>query len=282
MRVAALTMVYNEPVWARVWVRHYSAQVGAEHCVVLDHGTDDGSTDRLGETGVAVERMRRTALDEVARAALISDCVRELLRRYDAVVHTDADELLIAAPGLGDLRRYAAGAFGVAGAGPVATAVGLDLQHLPDEEGALDADAPIGAQRQWVRFSGSMCKPALVREAVRWSPGFHACDAPRAVAPLYLVHLRYADLGAGLRRLARTRGQTFAGADVNLHQRVPDAAFEAMVRAVAGLPRVEGELAALAAPMVARMMEGWARGEEQLGLSGDALWRLPEAMRSVL
>ena len=106
MRVAALTMVYNEPVWARVWVRHYARQVGAAHCLVLDHGSDDGSTAGLE---VAVERVRRSTLDEDARARLVSDCAAVLLRSYDAVVHTDADELLIADPlRYADLRAYAA------------------------------------------------------------------------------------------------------------------------------------------------------------------------------
>ena len=148
MRVAAVSMMFNEPIWARVWVRHYARQVGLENCVILDHGSDDGSTDGLG---VRVERMRRSVLDEDSRAAVVSDCVRELLRRYDAVVHTDADELLIADPArYADLRAYALAA------PEVTTAVGLDLQHIPDEEPALDAAARLGAQRRWVGFSAAM------------------------------------------------------------------------------------------------------------------------------
>ena len=48
MRVAALTMMHNETVWAPVWARHYAREVGAENCLVLDHGSTDGSTDGLG------------------------------------------------------------------------------------------------------------------------------------------------------------------------------------------------------------------------------------------
>ena len=48
MRLAALTMAYNEPVWAAVWARFYARQVGAENCFLLDHGSDDGSTEKLG------------------------------------------------------------------------------------------------------------------------------------------------------------------------------------------------------------------------------------------
>ena len=273
-------MMHNEPVWAGVWARHYAREVGAENCLVLDHGSTDGSVAALGQLGVRVERVERGALDEDARATLVSDVVRELLRRYDAVVHSDADELVLADPArFVDLRHY------MAEAPEVATAVGVDLQHMPDEEPTLGAEelrpGDVGRQRRWVRFSAAMCKPVLVKRAVRWRPGFHSCDAAPVFGALMLVHLRYADLGAGLARLARTRGQAFARADTNPHQRVEDGEFEGMMRAISRLPR-EGEAVlggALMAPWVARMREGWARGDGQLGLAGDALWALPEGVR---
>ena len=99
---------------------------------------------------------------------------------------------------------------------------------------------------------------------------------------MWLVHLRYADLGAGLARLRRTRGQAFAREDANPHQRVPDEAFEEMVRAIARLPRVCGELAGLAAPWMERMRAGWQVGDGQLSLAGDALWELPAGIRMAL
>ena len=269
MRVAALTMMHNEPVWARVWARHYAREVGAENCLVLDHGSTDGS---MLDLGVRVERVERGALDENARAALVSDVTRELLRSYDAVVHSDADELVLADPGrFSDLRDYASRA-------PlVATTVGLDLHHIPVEEGGLRAGEMLGGQRRWVRFSAAMCKPALVQAPVRWRPGFHACNAAPVFGALYMIHLRYADLGAGLERLRRTRAQAFAQANANPHQRVGDEAFGDMMRAIARLPRA-GEAVmggAAMAPWMMRMRDGWARGDGQLALAGDALWALP-------
>ena len=274
MRVAALTMMYNEPVWARVWARYYARQVGAAHCFVLDHGSDDGSLERLG---VRVERMARSALDEDARAAVVSDRARALLRHYDAVVHSDADELVVADPErFGNLVAFAAQA------GLVTTTLGLDLQHLPGEEGALDPARPLGEQRRWARFSSAMCKPVLVRTPVRWSAGFHTCDAAPVFGGLYLVHLRYADLVLGLRRLARTRGQVFATEATNLHQRVGDGEFEGMVQAIATLPRADGELDALAEPLLARVQAGWRQRGELLGLAGDELWRVPDRVLALL
>ena len=270
-------MIFNEPVWAPVWARHYARQVGAENCFVLDHGSTDGST---AELGVRVELVERTSLDEEARAALVSARVATLLDDYDAVVHSDADELVIADPErYSDLRAFAADA------PDVATMIGLDLQHLPEEEAPLETRQAIGAQRQWVRFSAAMCKPALVRRTVRWQPGFHGCDAAPLFAPGFLVHLRYADLGLGLARLERTRALRFANPQTNLHQRVPDREFEGMVRAIAQLPRKAGSLdmaSGLVAPWLSTMRAGWARGDMQLSLAGDALWQLPGSMLAAL
>ena len=49
-----------------------------------------------------------------------------------------------------------------------------------------------------------------------------------------------------------------------------------MVRAVACLPRVEGELEALVEPWKWAMEVGWKRKDRQLTLYGDALWALPQ------
>ncbi len=281
MRVAAVTMAYNEPVWAPAWARHYAAQVGAENCLMLDHGSDDGSTDGLP---VQVRRLERSPLDEVWRVEQVTAAVSELLGRYDAVIHTDTDELMLADPAqYADLRAFAA-----ATPHPVVTAIGLDVQHLPDEEPALDPAAAFGRQRSWVRFSAAMCKPALVRHAVAWAPGFHCSDAPMVTSRLFLLHMRYADLGLGLRRLARTRGQAFASAATDTHQRVPDAEFSNMMDVVAGLPRRQVSFNPDVAPLgtwLDRVRASRAAREDELykldlSLSGEELWQLPERFRA--
>ncbi len=277
MRVAALTMAYNEPVWARVWARYYARQVGAAHCYLLDHGSDDGSTDGLA---LNVEWLGRSPLDEVARAALVSERAAALLQSYDAVVHSDVDELVVAAP-----ERYSdLVAFAGAAAEPVVTTAGLDLQHLPDSERALDPKRPLGGQRRWVRFSAAMCKPAFIRREVAWEPGFHGCDAPMVVGDLFLIHLRYADLPLGLRRLARTRGQAFADAEVNPHQRVSDAEFAGMMRGIAALPAERFVLDCGCLPLAGWLGEvkhAREAGAPALTLAGDRLWSLPDRVRAL-
>ena len=198
----------------------------------------------------------------------------ELLEQYDAVVHADVDELVIADP-----RRYRdLRAFAAATPAEVVTAVGLDVQHLVGEEEPLDPARPIGAQRRWVRFSAAMCKPVFVRRPVRWAPGFHRCDAKVQTGGLFLLHLRYSDIGLGLRRLERTRGQAFATPETNPHQRVPDREFEEMVASIAQLRRAMVAFETEVGPMaewVRSMVDAREQGKAWMSIAGDQLWELP-------
>ena len=228
-RVAALTMVRDEAALLPLWCQHYLRQVGAGNLYVLDHGSRDGGTAGIP---AQVTPVPDGPLDEALRLDRVTEAVRGLLGAYDWVVHSDVDELVLADP-----RHFPALAdYAAAEPSPAARAVGLDLHHLPDDEPPFDPGRPLGAQRRWVRFAASMCKPALVREAVRWTPGFHASEPQGRFGALYCVHLRYMDLEMGLARLARTRARA-ALPGTNPHQRVLDAQFEAMMRSIAALPR---------------------------------------------
>ena len=283
-RIAAVTMVYNEPDFLPLWRRHYARLVGAEHCHVIDHGSDDGSTAALG----AVNRLRlpRSPQDDVRRARFISRFCAGLLEWYDWVIYTDVDELLIPDPRLyPDLASFCAGA-----RAEVIHAIGLNLHHLP-EEPPLDFSRPLGPQRRWVRFSGAMCKPALIRRAVNWAPGFHGADAEVTFAPLYLVHLRWFDRDLGLRRLAKTRAMPWADAAAAPWQRAPDHAFEALFSVFASMPRVEVVDFSLAAPPIAEALAalratGQGRADTpypfDLDFNIDALWPLPARLRDAL
>ncbi len=275
MRVAALTMVYNEPLWAPVWARHFAAQVGAPHCYMLDHGSSDHSLAAIAPP-INIEHLPRSMLDEEWRAGVIASRVTRLLQDYDAVFHTDADELLVADPA----RWCSLAGWASEDQPAVVTAAGFDVQHIPGAEPALDPTQPMAQQRTWLRFSASMCKPAFTRRTLRWSPGFHSADAPLVCAGLYLLHFRFADLDAGLRRLARTRAQAYARPEDSRHQRVPDDEFSAMLHAIAQLPRREEPITMDAAPLrpwLTRLFQDRLEREGDrykldLSLSGDELW----------
>ncbi|MFT9364188.1 glycosyltransferase family 2 protein [Gluconobacter cadivus] len=278
--LAVVTMVYNEPEHLQVWRRHYGAQVGESACYIIDHGSDDGCTTHLGQVNVV--RIPRSPQDDERRTRAVGKFCDSLLEWYDSVIYTDVDEILLADPAfVPSLTEFA-----LLNRSPVVTATGFDVIHRPDEEGPFDYSRPFSLQRRHLRFSSAMCKPVLTRIPITWAPGFHCCEeaVPSLAAPLFLFHLRYADLGSGLARLERTRRQPWVSEDVGRHQRLDNADWENMLLGMAGLPRTESTLD----NRDARLMQWRQQVEDStqtrlndlyrldLHLSGTELWRLPD------
>lgn len=200
MNVIAITMAYNEGRMLRRWLRYYASQLGAENLLVVDHGSDDGSTEAIAPASCI--RLPRTPFDDGKRAGFISELASGLLGYYDAVIYTDTDEMLVADPdrfsSLADyVSRMQADAV---------RATGFEVFHNLDCEGPLDDDQPVLSQRSFAHFSSAYCKPLVHRSPVRWRPGFHACDKRALANPaLLLFHLRSVDEGAMRDRLGEYR-----------------------------------------------------------------------------
>jgi hypothetical protein len=204
IRICAITNVYNESFNLPIWRRHYGAQIGEQNCIVVDNGTDDGSTLQLGLCGRV--NMPRTPFSDHQRAKFISELATSLLSTYDVVLYTDCDELLVADPAkFANLIEFCETL-----KTPCATATGLNVVHHLDHEGAIDGTRGILQQRAFVQFVSPMCKSLIVREAVSWGHGFHSCSLPPALGDLFLFHLRWVDLGECLRRLTITQKIQFA------------------------------------------------------------------------
>ncbi|MDR6181781.1 glycosyltransferase family 2 protein [Asaia bogorensis] len=282
--LAAVTMVYNEPVFLPVWLRHYGTMVGPQCCYVIDHGSDDGSTTSIGANRLKIPR---SAQDDARRARAIGAICAGLLEWYDAVLYCDVDEMIVADPAcFGSLM-----ALSEARQAPCLTATGFDVLHKAGSEPAADFTRPLSEQRHLLRFSAAMCKPCLIRSPVTWSPGFHSIkeSLPSPDPALMLFHLRYTDLDVGLDRLRRTRAQPWCSDDAGSHQRMGDDAWRAMLASMAGLPEeaatLESNDTALRAWRERINREALERAHDpypvDLSLSGDRLWPLPERFRGL-
>lgn len=213
-RVAVITNVYNERFNLPIWLAHYGSQVGIENCVVLDHGSDDGSTADLGGAGF-IRLPRGKVFNERHRMSLINNLANSLLGYYDAVIYTDCDEMLVADPEkYENLVDYAKKM-----KRPVVHAIGLNVRHDIAAEPALIAGKRILDQRTLVQFVSPMCKPLVIKRPVSWGGGFHSCDQPPHFNDLYLFHLRHADMDEALARLRITREIKFAREGGGLHHR---------------------------------------------------------------
>jgi hypothetical protein len=193
-KVAVVTTVADEAFFLPIWLRYYGQFVGPEDLYVLDHDSSDGSTDGPGFVRVPIH-------NPVTDWAWLRDVVQaqqhELLTRYDAVLCTDVDEIVIPDPAYGDLASY----FDEFDTDFV-TCRGWEVLHDPEGEAPLKADAPILAQRRWWFRHPIYDKPLLARVPMRWVGGFHARtdgevnDDPR----LFLVHLHRVDRDRCLER----------------------------------------------------------------------------------
>ena len=278
-RVAVVTMVYNEPEYLPIWCSYYGAEFGPEHCYIIDHGSDDGSTDGL--TGFNVIRIPRTPKDNDKRARFMSQFCGSLLEWYDLYVHVDIDEILVPV-NTDSLLGYLHSTDMTA-----VSAYGLDVHHDPGDEPDILLHKPISWQRRWVRFSSSMCKVVASNSPIRWSAGFHSANSSLKFAEIYLFHLRYFDLKLGLRRLSRTRAMQWARADAGGHQRIDNTSFEDLIRNVAILPRMSmTSLYPDDAPLAEYIAQ--VRSSEtdyrdstyniDLHIFGDCLWEIPSRL----
>ncbi len=284
MKVAAVTIAYNEPDFLPIWVRHYASQVGPRHCYVIDHGSDDGSTDAIADINVV--RIPRSPCDDDQQARFISTFCASLLEWYDYVVHSDVDEIVVADPGRHtSLQEYCESC-----QQDVVTAIGYNLVQT-SEDLPIDLSRKILEQRKWMYFLGPMCKPALTRRPIVWGGGFHqAHDVEPRFADLHLFHLRFVDQQIGLRRLAKTRVMARANMEVGWWQRVSDEKCLEMMADYANLPQnanvnVSNEsIEVLDAISQVLGSSGGRLGEPDtlnLGYEMGELWQIPERFQRV-
>jgi hypothetical protein len=231
-KVAAVCMVFNEPDYLPIWIRHYSRHVGAENCFVIDHGSTDGSTENLGTVNVL--RLPRSPYDPVQQSDFNSKFCASLLCWYDWILYSDVDEIFLPDPAVaGTLLEYCQNPLP-----EVVTAIGMNVLHAFPEEGDIDLARPITEQRRYAAVSSPVSKPNLLRRPVTWAPGSHSGNCRTVFDDLYMFHLRWFDLGLGMRRLDRTRKMAWARDGAGSHQRVEDEKMSALFQGFARLNKI--------------------------------------------
>ncbi len=194
-KIAIMTMVYNESTNLPIWLRHYRSTAPNANLFVIDHASDDGTTDYL--PGVNKIPIPRDKLDECDRTFLINSLQQGFLRYYEVVIYTDCDELIVANPAKSatleaHLRdnRY-----------PYASPVGINVIHIVDAEPPIDFTRPLLLQRRYGQFHSFLCKPLITRVPLKWEPGFHTCNQRINIdKDLYLFHIKQIDKDQALRR----------------------------------------------------------------------------------
>jgi len=199
-KIAIMTTVYNESTNLPIWIGHYRRAAPSANLFVIDHGSDDGSTDNL--QGVNSIPIPREKLDERDRVFLVNSFQQGFLRYYDIVIYTDCDELLVPNPA----RSATLEAHLTDSRYPYASPIGINVIHIVDAEPPIDLTQPILLQRRYGQFHSQMCKPLITRVPLKWEPGFHSCDQRLNIdRDLYLFHIKQIDKEQALRRQHMSR-----------------------------------------------------------------------------
>jgi Glycosyl transferase family 2 len=219
-RRAIVTMVHNEAVFLPIWLHYYSRYFAAGDIYVLDNESVDGSTERDGFVRIPVEHDH---VDHTWMVRTIEQLQHELLDRYDIVVVTDVDEIIVPAPQLGTLGDYL-DRFDE----EWVNCLGYELLHMRDREPALQLGRPILGQRRTWYFNGAYDKAAVAMVPMRWRPGFHGREDFQfnSDPDLRLIHLHRMDYEICLERHRTRRRRPWAAEDEDqgwaIHNRITD------------------------------------------------------------
>ena len=195
-RICALTMVRNDEFYLRKWIEYYGNQLGRENLYVYLDGKDQEIPEWCnGVSVVAVDKIPGQVVEaEKGRLDFLSKTAADLLKRYDLVIGTDADEFLIVDPELGlSLVEYLSKSeIKVSLSG-----LGIDVGQHTGEESDITSDIPFLEQRHYARLSTRYTKPCVIAKPVRWGRGFHRVKGHNfhIGKGLYLFHFGYFDLG---------------------------------------------------------------------------------------
>lgn len=191
---ALITMVHNEPVFLPLWLRYYSRAFAPEDIYVLDNESTDEAIEGDGFVRIPVRHGR---VDHTWMVQTIQQLQHELLERYDIVLVTDVDEIVVPDPRFGTLADYL-DRFDERWV----NCLGYELLHMRDSEPPLMLDRPILEQRGYWFYNDAYDKPALATEPMDWKPGFHGrADNHFNLDPdLRLVHLHRMDYEICLER----------------------------------------------------------------------------------
>jgi hypothetical protein len=264
--LAIATFVYNEKTQLPRWVRHYAKQVSAiSDLWIIDHGSDDGSTKCLDNdiNIITLDRSAGAGAYESWRIGFASDLVKTLLQEYNRVIYCDCDEYITVDPNIADsLFRY----FAEKGSESCNSCIGFDVLHdYAQGEPALGTSL-LSEVRNKLQLVGAMCKPSVAdrSKAKKWSKGFHCSNYRPVYSDLYLFHARYADIDAGLNRLALTRQIDNPELCNNInHHTIPDDTYKKWVSDWCNYPVSSEEISSRSGKIFEYLMSHeWVANEE--------------------
>lgn len=168
---AVFTMVKDEKFNLPLWIDYYGKIFGYDNIYVMDHDTEDGSTDNLPcEVTKYHHKYRYNAQWMLDRLFEKQD---ELFQRYHYTIHPDVDEFIIPDPNRhNNLRSYVKQLYD----GGIKTIAcrGYEVLHRRFIEPPLDwSNRPVMKQRKYWTHLTTYDKPIVTAKKLGWVQGKH-------------------------------------------------------------------------------------------------------------
>lgn len=195
-KCAVFTIVKNEKFFLPIWLKHYKKFFQNEDIYILDHQTEDESTNDLDVNVTVIHN--DVVFDHEWLLATVKNFQAKLLEKYEVVVFAECDELIYSPTfNLNTLIDK----FIEDSTQDYLTCKGFELMQDIDTEGPLANNEEIIKHRNhWFKFP-LYDKTLISKIPISWTIGFHVSSEPLAFGyDLRLIHLHRCDFNTMVNR----------------------------------------------------------------------------------
>jgi hypothetical protein len=193
---AIFTIVKNENYFLPIWIKHYKKYFDESDMYVLDHQSNDGSTDNLSVNVVPV--INELAFDHQWLVDTVQNFQKDLLEKYECVVFAESDELLYSTEKplnevIGELINNPSQDF--------ITCQGYEVIEMKGEISLTPEDEIFKNRNYWFKTTNYE-KTLISKIPLNWCWGFHYANGkPKLFTNgVFMAHLHRVDFEMMLKR----------------------------------------------------------------------------------
>lgn len=198
-KCAVFTIVKNEKYFLPIWINHYKRYFDSSDIYILDHESDDGSTNNLDVNVINVTN--EVAFDHEWLCNTVVDFQKKLLQEYTCVLFAEGDEILYS---VDRELNEAIDSFILRDDFEFIRFKGYEIIKLESEKNLLPNESIINNRNYWF-YNDLYSKTLLSKVPLLWGWGFHIInnyenDKITGKFGLTLLHLHRVDFELMLER----------------------------------------------------------------------------------
>lgn len=194
---AVFTIVKNENYFLPIWIKHYKKYFDESDIYVLDHQSNDGSTENL--TVNVVQVINELAFDHQWLVDTVQNFQKELLDKYECVVFAESDELLYS---IEKPLNYVIEELINNPNQDYITCKGYEVIEMKGERSLTPKDEIFENRNYWFNYSVNYDKTLISKIPLKWIWGFHSAIGKTKLFTneVYMAHLHRVDFEMMLKR----------------------------------------------------------------------------------